>query len=126
MSRSERMPVTCRSAPVMTTAPILRSASSLTAVASVAVGSMVRTSLPLRDNIALTVMAPSVATDGPCTGVASRKRRPDGLGAPLELARSVLAPIAFDHETQLGPPQGRRCINAMHAATQYRGMLAAV
>jgi hypothetical protein len=56
MSRSDKMPITRRSAPSTTTAPIRCSANFAIAASRVALGSIVTTSLPFLDTIALTVI----------------------------------------------------------------------
>src|SRR6516165_3863954 len=73
------MPRTCRSAPVITTAPIPCSFRISAASQSVAVGLIVTTSLPLWDRIALTVM-----------GILREHRRP--LYRNLELCVGETAP----------------------------------
>src|SRR5580692_4625685 len=60
MSRSERMPTTRRSAPRIINAPMRFSASSATAAARVALGSMVTTSRPLPARMMLTVIIASL------------------------------------------------------------------
>ena len=59
MSRSDRMPSTCPSAPVTTTAPIWRSPSTRAASDNVRCGWIVTTSRPLVESMRETVMRPS-------------------------------------------------------------------
>src|SRR6516225_3615306 len=73
------MPRICRSAPVITTAPIRCMSRIFTASPSVAVGLSVTTSWPLRDRIALTVMGIL-----PRCGRPSTEKLELHLGAPLE------------------------------------------
>src|SRR5262245_44420423 len=111
ISRSDRMPMTLRSGPSTTRAPIRRCANSAMAVSSVAFGSMVVTSRPLLDRIFFTVMGRLLdrkqprAAGRPVSTIRTRLEVRRRTHSVPRIARKTL--IAKVRATALGPTFGK-------------------